>query len=125
MSTWTLDQQREHLLALPWTVQVTSEDGDLVARVSELPGLVAVGSDERELQQELFSALEAMLDALLVHGDPISLPAHAELPWEKGKAPAQQVVGIARLAYDKDAFQSVNTRSSAATRVEPMTAAPC
>lgn len=122
MTEWTLDQQRQYLLGLAWTVQVTSEDGDLVARVAELPGLVAVGAKEKELQRELFAALEAMLDAMLVEGDPISVPGNAALPWDEGKAPpvpvdSKRFIG---LSYDDDTFREVSTQSSAATHKAPV-----
>ena len=122
MTEWTLDQQRQYLLGLAWTVQVTSEDGDLVARVAELPGLVAVGAKEKELQRELFAALEAMLDAMLVEGDPISVPGNAALPWDEGKAPpvpvdSKRFIG---LSYDDGALREVSTQSSAATHKAPV-----
>jgi len=85
---WTREDQLTFLLRLPWSVTVRTEsDGDWTAQVSELPFLVATGADEKQLGKDLFDALWSALDAMLEHGDPLTLPKGVKLPWESGAEP--------------------------------------
>ena len=81
---WTSERKLEHALSLPWTVQVTTEDGEFVARVAELPAVVGCGETEKELQASLYLAMEAVLEVMLEHGDLIQPPANVVLPWLAG-----------------------------------------
>lgn len=85
---WTPQQKMEALMRLPWTVRTDhdAEDG-YVAKVDELPSVVATGDSEKELASDLWEALEAALYALLAHSDPIPLPPDCTLPWERGQEP--------------------------------------
>ncbi|MCO4098771.1 MAG: hypothetical protein HEQ38_05050 [Gemmatimonas sp.] len=84
---WTTEQKRAELLRQPWTVLVTKEDGELVARVKELQGVIGTGSNERELQADLMASLSAVIETMLACGDPIPMPLGRIVPWEKGASP--------------------------------------
>lgn len=58
-------------LRQPWTVTVTSEDGEFVARVEEIPDAIAVASDRDSLEHELWDSLRESLRARFEYGDPI------------------------------------------------------
>lgn len=67
----------DRLMKLPWTIRVElrDDDGDYyVARVAELPGLVATGDDEEALDVSFWEALEAHLQMRLDAGDEIPVP---------------------------------------------------
>lgn len=86
---WTKEQKLAALMALPWDVRVErDEEGDLFARIAEIPDAVADGATERELGRELWQSLYASLVLRLDRGDPIPLPAKSALPWEMLASPA-------------------------------------
>jgi predicted RNase H-like HicB family nuclease len=64
----------EQALAWPWRVDVTVEDGELVARVAEMPDAVATGTTHEELERDLWASIRASLRAHLEFGDPIPQP---------------------------------------------------
>jgi predicted RNase H-like HicB family nuclease len=86
---WTRQQQLRALLRLPWTIvpSKNESDGYLVARIAELPDVLATGDDDRELMKDLFQSLEASLMVRLDHDDSIPLPAGSMLPWEQSPDP--------------------------------------
>jgi predicted RNase H-like HicB family nuclease len=92
MSDWNRDRRLAALIRLPWTVTVVIEDGDMVARVRELPDAIATGRDERELAKDLWDAVEASLAIRLDNGDEVPLPAGNRFPWEGPQASIKQGV---------------------------------
>lgn len=65
------------LMQLPWTVVVErrNDDGEyFVARVTELPGLIAVGENEAELEAALEDALSSHLKSYIQDGETPPLP---------------------------------------------------
>jgi predicted RNase H-like HicB family nuclease len=85
---WTREQKLRALMRLPWTVQTerNPEDGYLVARVVELPSVIATGDTEKELARDLWESLEASLAVYLDYGDEIPLPTGQVLPWDRSDA---------------------------------------
>jgi predicted RNase H-like HicB family nuclease len=74
------------LLRLPWSLQIAknADDGGLVARVAELPSVLATGDTEEELAEDLWAALRATFAGYLHFGDTIPLPAGiTAMPWEQ------------------------------------------
>ena len=49
------------------------EDGILVARVPDLPGCATEGKTKRELMKNVKEAIQAYLEALKEHGDPVPI----------------------------------------------------
>jgi predicted RNase H-like HicB family nuclease len=49
------------------------EDGVLVARVPDLPGCATEGRTRSELMKNVKEAIQAYLDALKEHGDPVPI----------------------------------------------------
>ena len=85
---WTREQQLSYLLRLPWTVAVERhEDGYWTAQVAEVPFVAATGVDERALGKDFFEALWSALDAMMEHGEILTLPQGVALPWEAGVEP--------------------------------------
>ena len=64
----------EQALTWPWRVDVTEEDGELVARVAEMPDAIATGATHDDLARDLWVSLRASLRARLEFGDPIPRP---------------------------------------------------
>jgi hypothetical protein len=64
-------------LRLPWTIRVgrNEEDGYLVARIAEMPDVLATGADEKALERELWDSLRASIECRLHFGDPVPQPA--------------------------------------------------
>lgn len=94
---WTREQKLAALMRLPWTVRAerNTEDGYLVARVAELPSVLATGENDRELGRDLWESLEASLSCYLEFDDPIPLPKGVRLPWEgKVQRPQRSLVHI-------------------------------
>lgn len=80
--TWTIDQKIESLLRLPWTISSeTSPEGDRLLRVTEIPSAVGSGTDDLEVEADLWESLRASLVAYLHFDDPIPLPDGCVLPW--------------------------------------------
>ena len=76
------DQKIEGLLRLPWTIcPYTSLEGDRLLRVAEVPSAVGSGTDDTEIEQDLWESLRASLAACLHFNDPIPLPDGCSLPW--------------------------------------------
>ena len=113
MTNWTTRQKLTFLMALPWDVRVSDEDGDMIASVTELPEVVATGATERELHVDLFGAIEAVLDVKLQHGDAIALPRGAVPPWDRNVAPPTVPQDV--VIYATQASQ-LRTMSTGATR---------
>lgn len=64
-------------LRMPWTIErsVHDDDGEYVAlRVRELPGFVAAGRTDEELEQNFWEALPAFLESYLTNGEQPPLP---------------------------------------------------
>jgi predicted RNase H-like HicB family nuclease len=90
---WTDEQKVEALLRLPWTVSVEkSPEGDLVAHVLEIPGVVATGVTMKALGIDLWQSLKAALECFLEFNDDIPLPAGSGLPWVGNSAPLERRV---------------------------------
>lgn len=69
------DRRLDALVRMPWTVRVEKcDDGYLVARVDELPSVVATGDTEKQLEDDFWAALRATLSAYLEFGDEVPLP---------------------------------------------------
>jgi len=49
------------------------EDGVFVARVPDLPGCATEGKTRRELMKNVREAIQAYLEALKEHGDPVPI----------------------------------------------------
>ena len=89
---WTHDQKISGLMRLPWTVQVEAADdpGEIVVRISELPGMIVIGT-AAEVEKEFWPALKASLECCLQFGDENSLPlppSVSALPWNAKAAPS-------------------------------------
>jgi predicted RNase H-like HicB family nuclease len=82
---WTRARKLAALMRLPWTVTTerNADEDYLVARVAELPSVIATGATERELARDLWESLEASLVVYLDYDDTIPLPAEQVLPWER------------------------------------------
>ena len=81
---WTREDKIRSLMRLPWTVRAepSGDPGELVVRVTELPGTVVIGTKE-EIETEFWPALRATFECLLDFEDKIPLPAGVvALPWE-------------------------------------------
>lgn len=114
MKTWTIPEKLQALMALPWNVRVRHEDGEFVAEVEELPAVLATGATEAALGTDLYQAIEAVLEAMLVHGDAITLPAGSSAPWlEDGVVVSSRV---AEIALDRTATEAIRARSKAAAQ---------
>jgi predicted RNase H-like HicB family nuclease len=64
-------------LRMPWTIErsVHDDDGTYIAlHVRELPGFVAAGRTEEEVEQSFWDALPAFLESYLADGEPPPLP---------------------------------------------------
>lgn len=80
--TWTTDQKLESLLRLPWTISSeTTPEGDRLLRVAEIPSAVGSGTDDLEVESDLWESLRAFLAAYLHFDDEIPLPEGCDLPW--------------------------------------------
>lgn len=55
------------------------EDGIYVARVPELPGCISQGRTRKEALENVKEAIEAYLESLKKHGEPIPSPIEEEL----------------------------------------------
>src|SRR5580658_7339984 len=74
-----------HYMNLPYTkILRPDEDGDVVARIQELPGCSAHGEDEKEALANLDEAQRLWLQDCLEAGDAIPEPAKEE-PLPSGK----------------------------------------
>jgi predicted RNase H-like HicB family nuclease len=96
---WTRERKLTALVRLPWTVTTerNADEGYLVARVAELPSVIATGDTEKELARDLWESLEASLAVYVDYGDEIPLPVGQVLPWELPSAgPARIVFGHVR-----------------------------
>lgn len=112
---WTRNDQLAYLLGLPWTVLVSRDQGgDFIARVAELPFLVATGDNEKAIAIDLYDALESALDAHLEHGDQLTLPHDARPPWERGVEPTVSAITrtVVRLQIKKAARWGEPTAST-------------
>jgi predicted RNase H-like HicB family nuclease len=49
------------------------EDGVLVAKVPDLPGCATEGKNRRELMKNVREAIQAYLEALKEHGEPVPI----------------------------------------------------
>lgn len=90
---WTEEQKVEALLRLPWTVSVEkSPEGDLVAYVREIPGVIATGRTMKALGIDLWASLKATLQCFVEFNDEIPLPPSSGLPWVGNPAPTERRV---------------------------------
>jgi antitoxin HicB len=65
----------ERLASRPYHVVVTHEDGDYVARIPELPGLVTGAETEAGMYEMVEDAKRAWIATALHYGDPVPEPA--------------------------------------------------
>lgn len=101
--TWTTDQKLESLLRLPWTIcSETTPEGDRLLRVAEIPSAVGSGTEDEELEYDLWESLRASLAAYLHFADPIPLPDGCDLPWLEAdrRTDAPKVAPIVRQRRD-------------------------
>lgn len=76
----------EEYLHLPYTTTLKrDEDGDVVARISELRGCVAHGADEVEALQNLKSMMTLWIESALEDGREIPRPTAEDEPVASGK----------------------------------------
>jgi hypothetical protein len=97
---WTREQKLKALMKLPWTVitERNERDGYLVARIAELPSVIATGETEKALARDLWASLYSSVSAYLQFDDDIPLPAGSALPWlgKAPPAPRQRVFAVLR-----------------------------
>lgn len=81
--SWTNERKLEWYCRLPWRVIVEiEEDGSLFARVDELPGAVAHGANEKELEREFWESVGQTIRAYIAAGDQVPMPVRAARePW--------------------------------------------
>lgn len=86
MTTWSVELKVRFLSRLRWTiVPDKDEDGILVVRVAELPGLIAAGMNEKELSRAFHEALDAYLESVVSGGGEPLRPGHSPaMPWDEG-----------------------------------------
>jgi hypothetical protein len=85
--TWTTSAKLTLLMWAPWTIdreESPDDPGDIILRVRELPGTIAIGTPE-ELDTAFWDALRASLSARLEFGDPIPRPVRLRgaYPWDR------------------------------------------
>lgn len=74
-----------HYLSLPYTVRLRrDEEGDVVARIEELPGCISHGANEAEALKNLREMQKLWLDDCMATGHPIPEPENDE-PLPSGK----------------------------------------
>jgi len=102
---WTDEQKAGFLVRLPWTIEASEEDGEIVLRIPEVPGVLAQG-DKESVEDELWNSLRASLEAVLHFGDEVPRPRNykAPYPWE----PGFQATTHRRLIYHTGGFDLVN-----------------
>lgn len=87
---WSRDAKLQYLRTLPWTVTIDREvDGTMIARVEELPSVLATGEDRTLLDHDLRDAMVTLFEAMLHHGDPIPVPSGVIVPWHQPHAHAE------------------------------------
>lgn len=107
---WTPEAKIESLLRLPWTITSEPSDaGEFILRVTELPGMIVIGTPE-ELETEFWAALRASL-ACAVEFDEITLPKGRSLPWET--KPVNK--GLPHRAFFRGTWNAVMTSETAAS----------
>lgn len=86
--TWAQQEKLAYLMRLPWTfiVEDGDEPGERILRIAEVPGASASGSEPKVVEADLWDALRVMLEARLMHNDPLPRPAGTKLPWEDPSA---------------------------------------
>lgn len=75
-------------LRLPWTIVRTEHDDDgeyAALEVLELPGFVAAGRTDEELEAAFWDALRSHLSSYLDEGRTPPMPARASIRWERMK----------------------------------------
>ena len=116
---WTPEQKLRELIRLPWTVRIGQGEANyLVARVEELPEVLATGADETELMRDLWDSIEASILSRQEFGESFPLPRGTQLPWERGEQPP---VLQRRLAVTQrgEAWEAA-TETTAATHAFPV-----
>ena len=74
-----------HYLSLPYTVRLRrDEEGDVVARIEELPGCISHGANEARALKNLREMQKLWLDDCMATGQPIPEPENDE-PLPSGK----------------------------------------
>ena len=81
---WTIEQQIEALLRLPWVIIVVQdEDGVFSAYADGIPSSLAVGTTEKELEAAFFESLAESLRVYIEQDIPVPLPPGVTvLPWK-------------------------------------------
>ena len=93
--SWTREQKIAALLRLPWTIRPDKDvdEGYLIARVAEIPSVIATGATPEELERDFWQSLQASLEVSLDYGDPITLPRSLRtLPWDAPRRPPTPLV---------------------------------
>jgi len=67
----------ERLAARPYRIEITHEDGDYVARIPELPGLVTGGETPEEMYAMVEDAKRGWIATALYYGMPVPEPQGA------------------------------------------------
>lgn len=80
--SWTREQKIAALLRLPWTIRPDKDvdEGYFIARVAEIPSLIATGATPEELERDFWQSLQASLEVSLDYGDPITPAVSQDAP---------------------------------------------
>jgi len=87
--TWSEGAKVQYLLRLPWSIVPSTEDGERVLRVRELPSVVVSGPADTEAEQQTLAAdfwdsVAESLRCYLHFGDPLPRPPGvSSFPWER------------------------------------------
>jgi hypothetical protein len=114
---WTDEIKISYMLRMPWTIVPSTEDGERVLRVREIPSVIATGVADEELDRELFDALRASLRAYLHFGDPLPRPPGVKLfPWEDPEPTAvpTRLVFRGRLTQENETISTSVTEQARA-----------
>lgn len=114
---WTLERKLQHALSLPWTVRLSVEDGDHVARIVELRAVIGSGETEKALHADLYESMTAVLEAMLEHGDAIQPPPGTMLPWEAGLEYERSGIEYREIDLQADANVFEHIRATATSTV--------
>lgn len=81
---WNTEAKLRYLIRLPWTILAeTTEDGEKVLKVAEVPSAMGSGPTDEASIADLWDSLQSSLEAYLHFGDPVPTPEEQALPWER------------------------------------------
>lgn len=84
MTEWTIEKKVRATLRLPWTIirENDPDDGSVVLRAAEIPGVIGVGEDGPSATDDFWQAFALAIEALIAAGDRIPLPRGVRTyPW--------------------------------------------